>query len=107
MGYKAPHWKNPLIFFFFWYLPLAEVDDEENRRLYAGFIDRQKIEDGFPYDMETVRQPRERIQRYEEGNDGGPDDIALIRTKQPITFIQDKVSPVREVSKVTIHNLSL
>ena len=64
--------------------------------LFAGLIDRQRIEDGFPYDMETVRQPRERIQRYEEGTGSGPDDIALIRTKQPITFIQDKVSLVRK-----------
>ena len=91
-------------FFFFDTFPLAEVD-EENSVLFAGLIDRQRIEDGFPYDMETVRQPRERIQRYEEGTGSGPDDIALIRTKQPITFIQDRVSPVREVFKVTIHNL--
>ena len=76
---------------------VKELDDRtfhEIHTIFLGVTDRKNVRDAIPYQIESVRVPRERIAMYARMKTVGTDDIALIKTKTDVVFIPGKIMPV-------------
>ena len=76
---------------------VKELDErpfDETYTIYLGVTDRKNVRDAIPYQIESVRVPRERIAMYARMKTVGTDDIALIKTKTDVVFIPGKIMPV-------------
>ena len=76
---------------------VKELDDRpfhEINTIFLGVTDRKNVRDAIPYQIESVRVPRERIAMYARMKTVGTDDIALIKTKTDVVFIPGKIMPV-------------
>ena len=74
-----------------------ELDDRPHHDLYKiffGLMDTKEGREAIPYEIESVRVPKERIAMYARKKTAGTDDIALIRTKKSVIFIPGKTMPV-------------
>ena len=65
-------------------------------RILLGLLDIQKAREAFQYKIDSVHIPEGRLDMYRREIVVGPDDIALVRTSTQITFVSQKVMPVRK-----------
>jgi len=63
-------------------------------KIFLGMMDRRLVNEVVEYDIESVRVPKERIAMYARKSLIGPDDIALVRTRESVAFITGKIMPV-------------
>ena len=52
-------------------------------------------ESAIRYKIESVRIPKERVRLYSRGKYTGPDDIALVRTRERVVFVPGRIMPVK------------
>jgi len=73
-----------------------ELDKRPNHifKLVMGAKDLGQLNEGRTYEIESVRVPAARILQYKKEQYGGPDDIALIKTKGTVVFAPGLVMPV-------------
>ena len=62
--------------------------------IYLGLRDLKRIDEAVRYKIESVRFPKERIEMYARHQFSGPDDVALVRTRERVFFIPGKIMPV-------------
>ena len=72
-----------------------ELDERQNHIyiLYLGLKDKTRPGDALRMDIESVRIPKERVEMYKRGRAAGPDDIALIKTRDHVAFT-NRINPV-------------
>ena len=67
-------------------------------QIYLGLRDQNHREEAVKYEIESVRVPKERIALYAAyqftKSAFGPNDIALVKTREPVFFIPGKIMPV-------------
>ena len=63
-------------------------------KIFLGMMDRKLVNEVVEYEIESVRVPKERIAMYARKRLIGPDDIALVRTRESVVFITGKIMPV-------------
>ena len=64
---------------------------------------KDQFKNSFEYEIESIRVPQERIKMYVEKKDYvGNYDIALIKTRNSIIMIANKVKPVSINSKINV-----
>ena len=62
--------------------------------IYLGLRDLKRIDEAVRYKIESVRFPKERIEMYARHQFFGPDDVALVKTRERVFFIPGKIMPV-------------
>ena len=82
---------------------LVENDPNPPYQIYIGLMDTKHIDNAAEYVIESVQIPEGRVKLYDREVVVGPDDVALVRTTQPIIFEENKIAPVK---KETIASLS-
>ena len=66
----------------------------EETKIYLGLTNLRFIKEVMTYKIESVRIPKERIEMYARHQFLGPDDIALVKTKERVVFKPGKIMPV-------------
>ena len=64
-------------------------------RVYVGVVKQTDLKGKQLLEIAKVFTPKERIEMYSQGGFHGTNDIALVKTKEPIIFVPGKVMPVR------------
>jgi len=62
--------------------------------VYLGLRDKKLGHEAVKYNIESVRVPKERIAMYARGTFVGPDDIALLKLRETVSFIPGKIMTV-------------
>ena len=62
--------------------------------VYLGLRDRTRSDEAVKYNIESVRVPEERIAMYARGIVTGSDDIALLKLRETVDLIPEKIMPV-------------
>ena len=68
--------------------------DHDQYQIFFGLMDTKDGANAIPYEIESVRVPKERIAMYARKETAGTDDLALIKTKKSVVFIPGKTMPV-------------
>ena len=55
--------------------------------VYLGLRDKRLGHEAVKYNVQSVRVPKERIAMYASGSFVGPDDIALLKLRETVSFI--------------------
>jgi len=73
-----------------------ELDTRQQHKflVYFGIVDKNILEEGFMYHIESVRIPLERVELYKKKKMSGPFDISLIKLRESVIFIPMKVGPI-------------
>ena len=73
-----------------------ELDERSTHSfsVFLGLRDRERFDEAVKYEIESVRTPKERLALYAREELTGSNDIALVRTTEPIVFIPGKIMTV-------------
>ena len=83
---------------------LVENDPNPPYQIFIGLMDTNHFDNAAEYVIESVQIPEGRVKLYDQEVVVGPEDVALVRTTQPIIFEENKIAPVKKETIATLSN---